>query len=126
MLKSIKKRFALNITKPGKLFTQTFELDEAIKRVRGILLASDKNALLYYRGSQKIEINEQEYFPTNYESKLLMSRVKITPGIRYHNLGIIDSGNRSVKISYQDREDSRAAFVQYRLLIYLDCEMEVG
>ena len=125
MLKSIKKRFVLTITEPGKLFTQIFELDAAIKRVRGILLASDKNALLYYRGSQKIEINQEEYFPTNYESKLLMSRAKTPSAMRYHDLGRVDPGNGSVKISYQDREDNRAAFVQYRLLIYLDCEMEV-
>ena len=124
MLKPIKKRFDLKVTESGKTVSQTFELDKTIKSVKGILLTSDKDDLLYYRGSQKIEINKEEYFPENYESKLLMSGINVPPRQRYYDLGGVNPGNGSVKLTYQDTEDSRTSFVSYRVSLYLDCEME--
>lgn len=124
MLKPIKKRFDLKVTESGKPVSQTFELDKTIKSVKGVLLTSDKDDLLYYRGSQKIEINKEEYFPENYESKLLMSGINVPPRLRYYDLGGINPGNGSVKLSYQDTEDGRTNFVPYRVSLYLDCEME--
>lgn len=124
MLKSIKKRFELKVTEPGKTVSQTFELDKTIKSVRGILLTSDKTDLLYYRGSQKIEINNEEYFSENYRSKWLMSDSSLPSRIRYYDIGVINPGNGSIKMTYQDREDSRTIFFQYRVLLCLDCEME--
>lgn len=126
MLKPIKKRFDLRVLESGKLVTQTFELDKTIKTVKGVLLTSDKDDLLYYRGSQKIEINKEEYFPDNYESKLLMSGINVPPKMRYYDLAGVNPGNGSVKITYQDTEDLRAPFSAYRVSIYLDCEMEAA
>lgn len=112
------------MTDAGKLVTQTFELDKTIKSVRGLLLTSDKDDLLYYRGCQKIEINKEEYFPDNYESKLLMSGISVPPKQRYYDLGSINPGNGSVKVTYQDTEDGRTIFTAYRVSLYLDCDME--
>lgn len=126
MLKPIKKRFDITVTEAGKTVSQTFELDKTIKSVRGILLTSDKDDLLYYRGSQKIEINKEEYFPENYESKLLMSGISVPPKQRYYDLGGVNPGNGSVKITFQDTEDLRTNFLRYRVSIYLDCEMEAA
>ena len=35
------------------VYTKTFELDKNIATVTGLLFTSDKDDLLYYRGSQK-------------------------------------------------------------------------
>lgn len=126
MLKPVKKRYDIQVTESGKLVTQSFELDKTIKTVKGLLITSDKDDLLYYRGSQKIEINKEEYFPENYESKLLMSGISVPPKQRYYDLGSVNPGNGSVKLSYQDTEDSRTPFSTYRVSLYLDCEMEVA
>jgi hypothetical protein len=126
MLKPVKKRFDLNIEGPGKIFTRSFELDKTIKSVKGVLVTSDKDDHLYYRGNQKIEINKEELFPENYESKLLMSGINVPPKQRYYDLGKINPGNGSVKITYSDNEDGRTPFMPYRVSIYLDCETEDG
>lgn len=124
MLKPVKKRFDIQITAANQSVTRTFELDKNIKAVKGILITSDKDDLLYYRGSQKIEINKEEFFPDAYESKLLMSGINVPPKQRYYDLGSVNPGNGSVKIVFQDTPDGRTVFATYRVSLYIDCEME--
>src|SRR6185369_18013243 len=124
MLKPVKKRFDLQVTAANQNLTKNFELDKNIKAVKGVLVTSDKDDLLYYRGTQKIEINKEEYFPENYESNLLMSGINVSPKQRYYDLGNVNPGNGSVKVVYQDTEDARAPFSPYRVSLYMDCEME--
>ncbi len=123
MIKPVKKRFDLNVTQSGQTVSKTFELDKNIVSVRGLLLASDMDDLLYYRGSQRIEINKDEIFPENYESKLLMSGINVAPGKRYYDLGGINPGNGLVKVEYKDSDSPLAAFRAYRVSLYLTCEM---
>lgn len=124
MLKIVKKRYDIQIADANKSVSKTFELDKTIKRIRGVLVTSDKDDLLYYRGSQKIEINNQEYFPENYESKLLMSGINVSPNERYYKIDIDNIGNGIIKLSYTDADDGRTTFATYRVSLYVDCEME--
>lgn len=123
-MKTVKKRFDINIANLEQSTPEKFELDKVVTHVKGILLTSDKDDMLYFRGTVKIEINEEEIFPENYEAKLLMSGVNVAPNQRYYDLGKIPVGNRNVKISYTDHEDSRAGFEAYRVSVYLFCETE--
>jgi hypothetical protein len=124
MLKATKKRFDIKILVANSSVSDTFELDKNIVKVHGILVTSDKDDLLYYRGTQKVEINKEEFFPENYESKLLMSGINVAPKQRYYDLGGVAPGNGLVKISYKDLDDGRTVFAPYRVSLYLDCEME--
>jgi hypothetical protein len=124
MLKATKKRFDIKILVANSSVNDTFELDKNIVKVHGILVTSDKDDLLYYRGTQKVEINKEEFFPENYESKLLMSGINVAPKQRYYDLGGVAPGNGLVKISYKDLDDGRTVFTPYRVSLYLDCEME--
>ena len=124
MLKATKKRFDIKITQANATVTDTFELEKNIVKINGVLITSDKDDLLYYRGTQRIEINKEEYFPDNYESKLLMSGVNVAPKQRYYDIGGAAPGNGRVKITYVDLEDGRSKFEPYRVSLYLDCEME--
>jgi hypothetical protein len=126
MLKPVKKRFDIQVTAAKESITKSFELDKTIKTVRGVLVMSDKDDLLYYRGTQKIEINKEEYFPENYESKLLMSGINVPPKQRYYDLGNVNPGNGIVKLIFTDNEDTRTPFETYRVSLYIDCEMEDG
>ena len=101
-------------------------MDKNIKVVKGVLVTSDKDDLLYYRGTQKIEINKEEFFPDNYESKLLMSGINVSPKQRYYDLGSVNPGNGSIKLAYTDADDGRTVFTAYRVSLYVDCEMEDG
>ena len=124
MLKPVKKRFDIQIAAARDNVNKTFELDKNIKAVKGVLVTSDKDDLLYYRGTQKIEINNSEFFPDNYESKLLMSGINVPPKHRYYDIGSVSPGNGIIKLSYTDAEDGRTRFEPYRVSLYVDCEME--
>lgn len=121
--KIVKKRFDLQITEQNKITSKTFELEKNITSIKGLLINSDRDDLLYYRGSQKIEINAEEIFPEGYESKLLMSGINIPPRGRYYALGNVPPGNGLVRVEYKDIPDARAPFIPYRVSLYLRCEM---
>lgn len=116
------KRFDLSIAASADAVSKTFELDKTITAVKGILLTSDKDDLLYYRGSQKIEVNKEELFPDGFESKLLMCGINVKPNDRFYDLKNLQPGNGNVKVNYKDTDDSRAAFEAYRVSVYLFCE----
>ncbi len=119
----VKKRFDILVTKPDKTFSKTFSLDKTIASVQGILFTSDKDDLLFYRGSQKVEINKQEIFPDDYETKLLMTGINVSPNQRYYECGDVPAGNGNVKIDYKDSADGRTNFEAYRVSVYLKCEL---
>lgn len=118
----VKKRFDIQVTAPDRVFSQSYELDKNTVFIHGVLLTADKEDLLYYRGSQKMEVNKQEVFPEEYESKLLMTGINVSPNQRYYNTGNLAVGNCIVKVDYRDRSDSRTSFEPYRVSVYLDCE----
>lgn len=123
MGKRVKKRFDIAINNSDSITSQTFELDKTITLVHGLLFTSDRDDLLYYRGSVKVEINREELFPENYESKLIMSGLNVSPNDRYYKLGGIPPGNGKIKVDYKDTTDNRLPFAAYRVSIYLDCEI---
>jgi hypothetical protein len=124
MSKRIKKRYDIEVTTANTLHSKTFELDKTVEKVHGILFASDRDDLMYYRGSSKVEINSDEIFPEGYESKLLMSGLNVSPNDRFYNLGGAPPGNFKVKVEYKDTPDARLQFVPYRVSIYLDVEIK--
>jgi len=124
MRKRIKKRFDVAVPGSGSVVSQTFDLDKNIVLIHGLLLTSSRDDLMYYRGSQKIEINRDEIFPDGYESKLLMSGVNVSPDDRYYSLGGKEPGNFKVKIDYTDTDTPVIAFTPYRVSLYLNCEIE--
>lgn len=117
----VKKRFDIQVTSAEQSVTQTFELDKNITNIKGILLTSDKDDMMYYRGSQRIEVNNLEIVPENYESKLLMSGINLSPNLRWYEIGVFPAGNGLVKIQYKDRNDNRTTFESYRVSLYLSC-----
>lgn len=124
MGKIIRKRFDIKVDKEESSISKTFELDKNILYVKGILLTSDRDDLLYYRGTQKIEFNSEEYFPENYESKLLMSGINVPPKSRYYELDSVITGNGLIRINFKDNPSGLAEFQPYRVSLYVMCEAE--
>jgi len=125
MTKAVRKRFDIQVTAANSTVTQTFELEKSIVGLKGLLLTSNYDDLLYFRGSQKIDINKDEIFPEGYETKLLMSGINCPPSKRYYDLNNMSPGNGQVKIEFTDADDGRSVFAAYRVSLYLDCIMEV-
>lgn len=123
-MKRIIKRFDLAIINQNAVHSKTFELDKNVTAVHGLLITADKDDLLYYRGTQKIEINKQEIFPEGYESKLLMSGINVSPNERFYNLGGLSPGNGKVTVDFKDNNSIRADFDVYRVSLYLVCQID--
>jgi hypothetical protein len=125
MSKLVKKRYDLFITSANSTKKETFILDKDISFVKGLLFTSDKDELLYYRGQAKVGINGEEYFPENYESKLLMTGINVSPNQRYYLLENVKAGNGQIEVHYTDTNDGRTTFTPYRVSLYVECIKEV-
>jgi len=121
----VDKVFSFLVDTEATPYSKKFDLDKNVKLVHGILLSSDKPNLLFYRGSQRIEVSGDEIFPEDYESKILMSGLAVSPDEKFRSLGNgVVAGNGEVKLQYKDTANPNAAFTPYRVIIILQCEMK--
>lgn len=125
MLKYVRKRFDLKVDQKLASVSALFELDKDIKQVLGVMLTSDREDLLYYRGTQKIEIDKTEFFPENFESKLLMCGLNVTPNKRYYELENVSAGSGRINVLFRDNENTLASnFTPYRVSFYFLCVVD--
>lgn len=115
----IKERFDLKVTQADQTFKEEFELDKNARIVRGILLTSDHDELLFFRGSQKMQLNDQELFPEGFESRLLMAGLNVSPDERAIDVGNIESGNGRLEVWFTDTHHPNSRFTPYRVSIYV-------
>jgi len=111
------------ITAVGQVAKAKFELDKTVKLIKGIKLTSDREDLLFYRGTQKVEINGKERFEENYESKNLQSSLNVDVNNRYKDMKDTDPGNGLVVITYIDNNHPLYAFTPYRVSLYVEYEV---
>ncbi len=118
--KIIKERFTVEITGAAQTFKASFEVDKNADKIIGVAISSDRDDILYYRGTQAIKINDEEFFPENFESKHLMSGINVSPNERFFRIGRINPGNRKVEIIYTDSGvDDLIGFSQHRVYLYV-------
>jgi len=123
--KIIRKRFDIQVAALGDLVKKDFQLEKTINKITALTVTSDRDDLLFYRGSQKIEINGAEIFPDGYESKLLLSGISLAPNDRYYTLLESEGeiGNGIISLSYQDTDHPLAPFAAYRVSLYIEAEV---
>jgi hypothetical protein len=114
----IKERFDVDITTANQSFRAEFELDKNAQFLYGIALTSDRDDLLFYRGSQKIQLNDVELFPEGFESKLLISGLNVPPNERIVLLGNIPTGNGKIDFLYKDTPHPSVSFTPHRVTLY--------
>ena len=123
--KFVKKRYSFMVTASNALSPQKFELDKNVKLVKELLMSSGNPNLLFYRGSQRIEINGEEIYPDGFESRLLMSGISVPPDQKFASLGeAVVAGNGEIKLQYMDTDNPSAPFQPYEVSLYLTCELE--
>ena len=115
----IKERFDLQITSANETKKGEFELDKNAEVVFGVAITTDKEEHLFYRGSQKMQINDQELFPEDFESKLLMTGLSVSPNNRMIKVGDVNSGNGLVEVWFKDTNHPKVAFAPYRVTFYI-------
>jgi hypothetical protein len=116
------KPFSFIVSTPDDVLTRKFNLDKNVVRVLALAISSDYPQLLFYRGKQKIEINGEEFFEEEHESKMLMRGLAEK---KYTELGNgVFPGNGEVKIVYRDTSNTNAPFVPYKVTLYLKIELK--
>lgn len=121
----IDKVYSFQVDSANSPYNKKFVLDKNVKLVHGIMLSSDRPDLLFYRGTQRVEISGDEIFPEEFESKMLMSGLGVAPNNKYRTLGNgVIAGNGEVKVQYKDGHNPYATFDLYKVIITLQCEMK--
>ena len=118
--KIIKEWVDVTISSPNQVFKGSIEVDKHASVIIGISMTSSFEEKLFYRGSQKISINEKEIYPEGYESKMLMHGLNVPVKDRIIEFGeIMLPGNRKVELEYRDTEHIGAGFGVYRVRLYV-------
>ena len=121
----VDKIYTFLVNADGEPVSKKFNLDKNVKVVRGIMMSSDRPNLLFYRGSQRIEISGEELFPEDFESKMFMSGMAVAPDNKYKTLGNgVVAGNGEFKIQYKDTVNPNAPFAPYKVIVSLLLEMK--
>jgi len=108
------------ITADGQISKGKFELDKTVKLIKGIKLTSDREDLLFYRGTQRITINGKERYEENYESKNLQSSINVDVNKRYKDMRDLEPGNGIIEVDYTDTTHPLAGFDNYRVSVYIE------
>jgi hypothetical protein len=124
MIKRIPKKFKFPITAANTTVSLVFELEKTIVSLRGLKVSGNYEEQVYYRGTQRIEINGDEIIPDDYDSKELMSTANTPVNERHYDLGGMKPGNGLIKIDYVDADDGRTVFTPYVVVLLLDCMMD--
>ena len=119
----VEKSFDIQVSQRGQTVTGKFELDKMAKVIKGIKVTSDREDLLFYRGTQKIEINGKERFEENYESKNLQSSLNVDVNNRYKDMRDTETGNGLIVMTYFDNQHPLYAFSPYRVSLYVEYEI---
>jgi len=114
----IKERFDMLIDRPNATIKGEFELDRNACFLYGVAVTTDSDEKLYYRGSQKIQVNDQELFPDRFESKMLLSSTSTPPNQRMAKVGMVEKGNGRIDIWFTDEDHPLASFTPYRVSFY--------
>jgi hypothetical protein len=126
MANTVEKIFSLDVDTAEGLYNKKFVLDKNIVMVRKLIFSSNNPKLLFFRGTQRLEINGEEVFPENYESKLLMAGLGVPPDEKFKTLdnGGVIAGNGEIKLAYKDTNHNEAVFTPYKVNIILKCEIK--
>lgn len=122
MGKRVFKRFDIAVAAADSKVSQTFDLDADIVAIHGVTVNSNRDEQVYYRGSVKLEINRDEIFPEDFQAKLLMSGMAVSPNDRFYRFTKEDLGDHRIKVEYRDSA-GLVPFQAYTFSIYFDCEI---
>jgi hypothetical protein len=119
----LRKRFDLDITTPLLTVREEFELDKHSKRVVGILVTSDRDEMIFHRGTIGVILSGEEVIPDGHHTKLLLSGLGVAPDERFLSLDLLP-GNGVLKVAYTDNIHLAQAFVAHSVHVYLLIEID--
>lgn len=126
MAKTEKNRHDIaRITAESQVSREEFGLGSGTLKVTGILLVSDRDDLLYSRGTVQVAVSGEEVIPEGFHAKLLMSGLGVPPSQRFLPLDTLP-GNGKVRVTYTDTPNPALPFAEYGVSLYLMTETDGG
>jgi hypothetical protein len=102
------KQFDLIITEANKTFKKAIQLDKSVVAITGVAMVSDREDLMYYRGTIRLEINKDEIFSEGFSVKRIMCLPTMSPNERAYKIGEVLTGNGQINFEYTDKPDGRS------------------
>lgn len=124
MRKPYSQTFNLQVTDNGKTVKKTFEVDKSVVVINAVALTSNREEVMYYRGSVRLEINKDEIYSEGTPAKEIYSLPSVDANKRPLGIGTIPTGNGLITLEYTDNEDGRTPFVAYTVSLTIDGERE--
>jgi hypothetical protein len=119
------KWFDIAVTAPDQVYSVSYELDKTIAFITGIDFTTNRDKLLYQRGTHRLEINRFEVFPEGFPTKKVYHLPDVESHKRFYRRGDrIPVGNGIIKVEYKDTSDATAPFEPYTIRVVLDCELK--
>lgn len=120
MKKPYSKTFVFPVSSSGEYIKRTIEVDKSILNVTMVGLTANREELLYYRGSFRLEINKEEIFPEDTPAKKIYTLPSVDANHRSYKIGEVAIGNGQINFQYRDSEDGRTIFTPYTVLLLID------
>jgi hypothetical protein len=119
--KPYSKQFDVVVRTSNTNYKETFQLDKSVLAVTAVAMIADKEDLMYYRGSIKLEINKEEIFSEGYSVKRIMCLPTVSPNLRAFKIGDVPAGNGQIIFTYTDASDGRTVgFSPYKVTLCVD------
>jgi len=111
----------------GKVVEARITLDTEIKQIVGVAIVSDNDAQVYNRGSVRLTIGAEDYFPTGTRAKSIMPTDRHRAKERYTPLEYredliaqpITPAARDIDFMYRDENNPSTPFQTYSLQLEL-------
>jgi hypothetical protein len=124
MKKPYSKTFTLNVSSSGETIKKEFEVDKSVINAQAAALTSNREELMYYRGSFKLVINSEEIFSEDTSAKKLYALPSVDANNRSYRFGEIAIGNGLIQFVYKDTDDGRTVFTPYTVQLIIDGQRE--
>lgn len=108
------------VTDEEGTYTQSIEVDKNVSEILGVTLTSDRDDIMWQRGSFLLKINDEEFFPDTTEAKVLVHGTQIPSHARFFDFRkiigkAIEPGNRKVELKVTDNPNAAADFEAYKV-----------
>lgn len=124
MAKYFSKDFDVQVTQAGQSIKQGFELDKTMKTVTHFTILSNREDLLYYRGTFGLDINKEEVIAEGYSAKKVVCWPSVPADLRLKCIGSMETGSGVIKFYYKDSNDGVTTFSPYTVTLSLEGERE--
>jgi hypothetical protein len=122
MSKLFSKDFEVQISAAGQSVKKIFELDKSMKTVTHYTILSNREDLLYYRGSFGLEINKDEIVAEGYSVKKVVCWPSVPADSRLKSIGKLEVGSGLINFQYSDTADGLTTFQPYTVTLSVEGE----